>query len=334
MEIKKLIIKDNEEFKTTRVIYSHKAIETLLKWFESTHSKSLEFGFFGLVTKNKNDYIIEDFYLMKNTVTNAAYWESDETSMAEFFMSFPVEDRKRIRCFAHSHVRMGTNPSGTDNKQIMDIISTMVSDYMIQLIVNRNLENTVNIYDKENELIFNNVPQFVQLEGGQIIKFESMNKCEAGSFNIPDGDYKVSNGLLICPNDITFNFIKKSVAIGVGKYKLAFQDNKLISWIDTLPKQEREKIETEVNKLFEEKMPAKKKYEYGYGYGKFNYHNYEQDYEDYENFWKHYYESTEHEVKKYNRYNSDSVTPAVEKPEQKFSQPSVKNKWWQVGGRK
>ena len=39
MEIKKLIIKDNEEFKTTRVIYSHKAIETLLKWFESTHSK-------------------------------------------------------------------------------------------------------------------------------------------------------------------------------------------------------------------------------------------------------------------------------------------------------
>lgn len=338
MNIERLKV-NNKKYDDVKLIYSHKSMQTLLTWMESTHSQSLEFGFMGIIEREGNTFRVSDFYLMRNTVTNAAYWESDAQAMAEFFNEFPVKDRCKIRIFGHSHVRMGTSPSGTDDKQLYEFMD-LVNDYMIQLIINRDMKNTVHIYNKEEGLIFKNVPQFVELENGKLICFNSLDSCKLDStIVIQDGNYEIKNGQLEIEDDVVFDLKTNKFTVGKNNCFIYYENGKLCSKISSMSKEEKDSLLKEVNDLFKEKMPKPKAIEnrYGsaanyyrnyYGYNNSNHpSNYDED-DDFTNFWKDW--DSKYSAKKEDPITENSVEDALNAS--KHSE--TKSKWWQLGGKK
>lgn len=157
--------------KTPRLIYTSQAFAKILGFINTKHAQKYEFGFVASVSKENNDYYITDVFIHPQ-ICRQAFYETDDDSYPEWFAkSFKTaEQRKTIRCQAHSHVFMSTNPSGVDNKQIMDLVDS-VSDYYIQLIINLKLKNTVNLYSKTDNLIYYNIPEYV-LVGKTEIKLD------------------------------------------------------------------------------------------------------------------------------------------------------------------
>lgn len=144
-----------------RLIYTTEAYSKILDLMSTVHAKTYEFGFVGLITKENNDYIVESIHLFPQ-ICSAAFFETDDNKYPEWVAKTfkEVKDRKRVRLQGHSHVNMSTTPSGTDKQQILDTLAE-VKDFYIQLIINHKQENTCNIYSKEQNLIYSNVPQYL-----------------------------------------------------------------------------------------------------------------------------------------------------------------------------
>lgn len=149
------------ETKVPRLIYKTQAYAKLQGLMSTTHAKDKEFGFVGLIEKQDTDYIVEDVFVFPQLCT-ATFFETDDDKYPEWINKTfkDVKDRKKIRLQGHSHVNMATNPSGTDQQQILKTLDE-VKDYYIQLIINHKHQDTCNIYSKEDNLIYKNVDQYI-----------------------------------------------------------------------------------------------------------------------------------------------------------------------------
>ena len=186
-----------------KLIYTIDAFKQMLSYLKSDHSKNQEFMFLGKVQKVNNDYYIKKFYLPPQK-TQAAFCETNDEKYPEWLINtIPIEERSLIRCHAHSHVNMSTHPSGTDDTMIKSLCEN-VSDYFIQLIINRRLENTINILDKEKNIIFEDISNYLEINTKDyniLINIKSINNLEIEALNIENKDnLKIINNELIISN--------------------------------------------------------------------------------------------------------------------------------------
>ena len=118
-----------------------------------------EIGWYGTVTKVPGltgVYIIEDIIVYPQKVTGATCEQLDD-KMFEFEMSLTTDQVNHKRFHGHSHVNMGTTPSGVDEQFYHDIL-TQVTDFFIITVTNKRNEYTTRFYDMEHNILFTDVP--------------------------------------------------------------------------------------------------------------------------------------------------------------------------------
>ena len=261
MEIKKLK-KGKRDF--PKIIFREQAYFDLKKMMSSTLAKNTEFMCFGMVEKvtERKEYIISHFYLIPNKNNSGAYCEADEDRLNDFYSKIPLADRRKIRCHCHSHVNMGTTPSGTDNEQGEDFAAS-VSDYFIQLIINHKDLNTANVLNTQEGLGYYKVPMYIQI-GNYIAKLKDAEKDEIEfsiyseekgieEIDFLDGDYSIINGWLALDENLYFHIKTKSFCL-VGDYltiddKVEVKDNVIT-----------EEMKQEIEKDFAENVKKKESY--------------------------------------------------------------------------
>ena len=118
-----------------------------------------EIGWYGTVTKVPGltgVYVIEDIIVYPQKVTGATCEQLDN-KMFEFEMSLTTDQVNHKRFHGHSHVNMGTTPSGVDEQFYHDIL-TQVTDFFIITVTNKRNEYTTRFYDMEHNILFTDVP--------------------------------------------------------------------------------------------------------------------------------------------------------------------------------
>ena len=157
----KILYTTNEDI--PKLIYTSETFADIINLMNTNHAKTQEFGFMGEIERDGIDYIVTKLHILPQKTTSA-YFETDDDKYPEWLgKTFPKpEDRRKLRLQAHSHVNMATSPSGVDDTQIRKMIDN-VKDYFIQLIINHKMENTVNLYSKEKNLIYTNIPEYVKI---------------------------------------------------------------------------------------------------------------------------------------------------------------------------
>lgn len=80
-----------------------------------------EVGWLGLVSRQGNDFLIEKIFLLKQEVSSVTT-ELDAGAIAELtamvIADGGIEAANKLRFWGHSHVNMGTTPSGQDEAQM------------------------------------------------------------------------------------------------------------------------------------------------------------------------------------------------------------------------
>ena len=118
-----------------------------------------EVGWYGLVERTgESTFYIHDVYMIEQEV-NAATTEIDPMGLAKLKTTLwksgiiNAENQSKIGLYlwGHSHVNMGTGPSGQDNSQLESIITTSNPPFFIRLIQNKKGEKNI-------VLFINNIP--------------------------------------------------------------------------------------------------------------------------------------------------------------------------------
>ena len=139
-----------------------------------------EVGWYGIVNQMPGleaTYIIEDIVVYPQKVTGTTV-EQDEDRMFEFEMSLTTDQVNHKRFHGHSHVNMGTTPSGVDESFYQDILS-QVTDYFIITVTNKKNEYTTRFYDVANNILYTEVPiQLMQDNGSLYLDWFEENKKE------------------------------------------------------------------------------------------------------------------------------------------------------------
>ena len=222
MIVEKLILNMKDESKKPIIIFTSKAYAELVSMHKTNYSKSLEFMYIGEVLKNENNYIIKHFNIVPQCKNSGAYCETDDDKYAIWLQqTYDVKDRDKIRLHGHSHVNMATSPSGTDDSNVLNMMS-FVDDYFIQLISNNKLVTTINLYDKQSMLIYKNLELLILLENGVLI----------------DNKGKIIDGLKESINDYKHKYTDKKIIFDTGIYyewktkKLIVEDSYMTVYVN------------------------------------------------------------------------------------------------------
>lgn len=123
----------------------------------------LEVGWQGTVSRTaKGDFIIEKTYLLDQDVTGV---ETELSADARFKLAFELSERgddgideaNRMRFWGHSHVRMGTGPSGTDERT-MDQFEREGCPWYVRGIFNKLGKGSFTIFLYEQGFRINDAP--------------------------------------------------------------------------------------------------------------------------------------------------------------------------------
>jgi proteasome lid subunit RPN8/RPN11 len=118
---------------------------------------STEIAWHGTVKRNKEEnwYLIKDVFLYPQTLT-ATTVNTDQEKYQEWLQNIEDDDVfNNIRFQGHSHVNMGTSPSGTDINMYNSFLQVLPkNDYYIFAIMNKTGSFTCFIYDLEKNLIY------------------------------------------------------------------------------------------------------------------------------------------------------------------------------------
>lgn len=183
MEIKLM----NNSNLTPYITFSELAYYRMLRLFKADVATSKEFMFIGTVEKpNPNTYFITNISLIPQEANSGAFCETDDDRYPVWLHeNFPtVEQKKTVRLNGHSHVNMAVEPSGVDNSNIEKMMQ-YVDDFFIQLIINRKQEIKINLWDKQNGIIFNNCEYYLQI-GDAVVKFENSKSTTPSIYLLPE----------------------------------------------------------------------------------------------------------------------------------------------------
>lgn len=130
---------------------------------------SSEVGWHGMIRRDPADthkFIVEDILVFPQVVTGATV-TPDQKQYQTWLAALPDEQFNHIRYHGHSHVNMGTTPSGTDDKWQTDILDMLPEgDFYVFMIVNKKSEFNIRIFDMANNILYENTDVDVEFEGG------------------------------------------------------------------------------------------------------------------------------------------------------------------------
>jgi len=110
-----------------------------------------EIAWHGYVIEKDGRYLITDIMVYPQQVS-AATVDADEKRYTEWMMSFK-ENVKSIRMQGHSHVNMGTSPSGTDLSYYDELVR-QVQDYYLFMIINKRGDIHWRFYNKRSNILY------------------------------------------------------------------------------------------------------------------------------------------------------------------------------------
>lgn len=127
------------------VIFSDKAY---VKMLYLIMNYATEVAWHGIVNRTNDDtFIIEDVIIYPQHVTGATV-TTDDVEYSNWLSNQPDEIFEKIRFQAHSHVRMGVNPSSVDLNQQESIVRQLEEqDFYIFAILNKDMKINMWIYD-------------------------------------------------------------------------------------------------------------------------------------------------------------------------------------------
>lgn len=122
---------------------------TLLKHFDT------EVAWHGTVRREDEDtFVITDVMVYPQTVTGATV-NTDQEEYQKWMMTLEDDVFNSMRMQGHSHVNMGTSPSGVDSNHQQQILAQLKEDdYYIFMIFNKRLDHTIKIYDYANNVMY------------------------------------------------------------------------------------------------------------------------------------------------------------------------------------
>ena len=149
------------------------------KTMEYINQSSQEIGWLATAERVDKDFYIEDTFLFKQEVS-CVTTEIKEDGLNEFAMELMqhengVEIWNKMRVWGHSHVNMGTNPSGQDNDQ-MKLFLENPNDFFIRIIGNKKEEFKIDIWDFQKGLIYENAEFTIIYDEKTQETIEAINK--------------------------------------------------------------------------------------------------------------------------------------------------------------
>ena len=113
-----------------------------------------EIGWHCICEKIKETVVIKDILVYPQEVTSVTV-SADEEKYGLWMHQLPDEIFNNLRGHGHSHVNMGTSPSGTDLSFYQKILEQLgPTDYYIFFIVNKTGDINVIYYDMEQGLLY------------------------------------------------------------------------------------------------------------------------------------------------------------------------------------
>jgi len=199
-----------------KVVLTSLAFVKMVSSLKVKQVEDLEYMFLGEVEKIDNTkFVIQDIVFTPQLVTGATVETDDEKYVDWLTQNYPhPKSRKKIRLHGHSHVNMGVTPSGEDNKQLSRFID-QISDFFIQLIINKKGDYTLNLFNKETNLIYEKLDLYLEMNG-ILIKCENfLNnlKFDMKPINLNDYEITYSAHKLHIGNDLEFDFRTLSYSI-------------------------------------------------------------------------------------------------------------------------
>lgn len=129
-------------------------------------NKATEEGFDGPV------YNVYDIMVYPQEVTGATV-NTNKPEFEKWLYDFDADVFNHIRCHGHSHVNMGTSPSSVDKTMyeewMDDLVDGMENQFYIFMIWNKKGERWINIYDLNDNLLYENGDvdvEYIQTAGG------------------------------------------------------------------------------------------------------------------------------------------------------------------------
>jgi len=167
-----------------------------------------EIGFFGIVDEKKDGeeivYVVREIFYPKHQLVTSGTCEisgKGEAEMGEWLMDHRCdEDVGKIRFWGHSHHTMGTTPSGQDDQQALERMSTREA-YVLRAICNKSGEMSISFYDYDRLLRFDDI-QF-DVEGDPTEDKIRAKIRELKKVNVPSKVViPVSNSSLYTPSGV------------------------------------------------------------------------------------------------------------------------------------
>lgn len=146
------------ENKTKEKAYLYFTPEAYLKMLTLVDGFSTEVAWHGCVKRlpDPNKFQIFDIVVYPQRV-NGAYVDMDVDKYGDFLYHLTPEQMDNLYCQGHSHVNMGTSPSGKDLESQMTVLDQQGHQgFYIFMIWNKRNEHTIFIYDLENNVYYEN----------------------------------------------------------------------------------------------------------------------------------------------------------------------------------
>lgn len=153
-----------------------------------------EVGWHGIIKRaeeGKPSFVLEDVILYPQTVT-AATIDADSEKYPMWAMSLPDEQFNHLRFHGHSHVNMGVTPSGTDLNFREDLLGQFKDGFYVFMIMNKKFERSFQIYDMENNNLFESDEVDVYIGDGDTENYETEVTASAKEMVVSRG-YQYNN---------------------------------------------------------------------------------------------------------------------------------------------
>lgn len=129
-----------------------------------------ELAWHGLVRQTApKQYYIYDILVYPQRVTKATV-ESDDDLYPIWLDELDDDQFNSIRMQGHSHVNMGTTPSGTDD-ELYSTLTKHISDYYIFIIMNKSDRMWINLYDMKENVVYETADIVLIREGKDYSKW-------------------------------------------------------------------------------------------------------------------------------------------------------------------
>ena len=173
VQFSKKITSITDDDRKIHVIMSAKAY---CKQVMLVQSVSTEVAWHGIVTRNENEFYIEDI-LVHPQIVSGAKVDTDEALYGQWMIDLYEKDPNaflHLNLQAHSHVNMSPSPSRTDlSDQKQRVIDLEENSFLVFMIVNKKGGMWISVYDKANNTIYDaeDIEFDIDIDGTRISDF-------------------------------------------------------------------------------------------------------------------------------------------------------------------